>query len=145
MTHSTIKQLQEKQIRAMTVMYRCAPESKRLEMVKTIYESTVRMLESALGPEAHIADTDQDLFSAFSDCYKGDNGFRPRFFITRTEVVAWFEERRKPENIARLQAQWAEEDAYYEELRAADLKKEQEDAAWAQLTAPLPYEEYDVA
>lgn len=140
-----VQTLQAKQIRAMTAMYAATRGSKREAVCKAIYDSTVRMLESIVGPDAHIGEVDQDLYGAFSDCYKGDEGFRPRFHISRKDVVAWFEDRSKPENIARLQAQWAEQDAWMAEMLYEDNKKAEEDAAWAIHNTPLKYEEYDVA
>ncbi len=56
---------------------------------KAAYEATVAELEALLGPNAHCNAVDCDLWSLFSDCYKDDAGFRPRFHQTRAEVQAY--------------------------------------------------------
>lgn len=60
---------------------------------RTQYATLVGIAKSVLGPEAHCNDVDPDLWQAFSDCYKSDNGFRPRFWNTAAEVEAWFADR----------------------------------------------------
>jgi hypothetical protein len=64
-----------------------------LEAWRERYATLVGIAKSVLGPEAHCNDVDPDLFSAFSDCYKSDNGIRPRFWMTVAEVEAWFARR----------------------------------------------------
>jgi hypothetical protein len=58
--------------------------------------------------EPHCSETNMELFSFFSDCYKSYNGIRPRFFITETEVNEWFARReaenQEAEKEAKLQA-----------------------------------------
>lgn len=68
---------------------------------KAAYEATVTALEALLGPDAHCNAVDTDLWSLFSDCYKDDAGFRPRFHQTRTQVQ---------EYLARPQPSYADQD-----------------------------------
>lgn len=65
-------------------------ESARDEACKR-YEAIVAELEDHLGPNAHCADVDCDLYGFYSDCYKDRNGFRPRGFVTRKEVLEWLD------------------------------------------------------
>lgn len=60
---------------------------------RTAYATLVGIAKSVLGPEAHCNDVDPDLWQAFSDCYKSDNGFRPRSWMTAAEVEAYFARR----------------------------------------------------
>lgn len=57
---------------------------------RTAYATLVGIAKSVLGPEAHCNDVDPDLWQAFSDCYKADNGFRPRSWMTAAECEAYF-------------------------------------------------------
>jgi hypothetical protein len=140
-----VQTLQAKQIRAMTAMYAANRGSKREAVCKAIYESTVRMLESIVGPDAHIGEVDQDLYGAFSDCYKGEIGCRPRFHISRKDVVAWFEDLQSPQAVAARAEREAADAEWMAEMLYEDNKKAEEDAAWAIHNTPLKYEEYDVA
>jgi hypothetical protein len=67
---------------------------------KAAYEASVRALETLLGEDAPCNFVDADLWSAFSDCYKDDAGFRPRFHRTRQQVLDYFERRRKQTAVA---------------------------------------------
>lgn len=58
---------------------------------KAAYEATVNELVALLGPEAGCHLVDSDLWSSFSDCYKDEAGFRPRFHKTRQEVQNYFD------------------------------------------------------
>lgn len=62
---------------------------------KAAYEATVTELAALLGPDAHCNFVDCDLWSMFSDCYKDENGFRPRFHKTRQDVQAYFDRLRE--------------------------------------------------
>jgi len=62
---------------------------------KAAYEVTVTELLALLGADAHCNFVDCDLWSAFSDCYKSENGFRPRFHKTRQEVQEYFDRLRE--------------------------------------------------
>lgn len=65
------------------------------------YEKTVADLEALLGPDAHCNEVDTDLWSSFSDCFKDEAGFRPRFHQTRLQVQQYFARRsaaRQPES-----------------------------------------------
>lgn len=53
------------------------------------YRTLVGIAESVLGPEAHVGDVDPVCFESFSDCYKDENGFRPRHHVTRAEAKAF--------------------------------------------------------
>lgn len=53
----------------------------------------------------HCSETNMELFSFFSDCYKSYNGFRPRFFITEEEVNEWFAARERQNQEAEREAQ----------------------------------------
>ncbi len=45
----------------------------------------------------HCNEVDPELFGIFSDCFKDDNGFRPRFHVTLAEVKEYLERRRNNE------------------------------------------------
>jgi hypothetical protein len=60
------------------------------------YATLVGIAKSVLGPEAHCNDVDPDAFSAYSDCYKDEAGFRPRGWVTAAEVEAFLAPRRVP-------------------------------------------------
>lgn len=62
---------------------------------KAAYEATVTELTALLGPSAHCNFVDCDLWSAFSDCYKSEAGFRPRCHKTRQEVQEYFDRLRE--------------------------------------------------
>jgi hypothetical protein len=42
----------------------------------------------------HAGSVDPSAFELYSDCYKDENGIRPRSFITRANMQRWLEERR---------------------------------------------------
>lgn len=62
-----------------------------LEHANAQYDATVLDLVAELGPDAHCAEVDCDLFGFYSDCYKDRNGFRPRGHVTRKQVQEWME------------------------------------------------------
>lgn len=62
---------------------------------KAAYEATVTELLALLGADAGCHLVDSDLWSAFSDCYKEESGFRPRFHQTRQDVEDYFDRLRK--------------------------------------------------
>jgi hypothetical protein len=66
-----------------------APEE-ALTAWRETYATLVGIAKSVLGPEAHCNDVDPDLWSAYSDCYKDDAGFRPRGWTTAEEVERYF-------------------------------------------------------
>lgn len=70
-----------------------------LEGWRTQYTALVAVAKSVLGPEAHCNHVDPDLWEAYSDCYKSDNGFRPRGHVTAAEAAAWFAARRESEAV----------------------------------------------
>lgn len=77
-----------------------ADQEAALATANQAYEATVAELEALLGPNAHCAEVDMELFSSYSDCYKSENDFRPRGYITRAGAKDWFvaiaaEQRRK--------------------------------------------------
>lgn len=74
-----------------------AKDPKHME-AKAAYEATVAELETLLGPDAHCNAVDCDLWSLFSDCYKDDAGFRPRFHQTRAQVQAYLAQPRTFDN-----------------------------------------------
>lgn len=55
------------------------------------YEATAQALMRLLGEDAHCNFVDRDLWSSFSDCYKEQSGFRPRFCQTREQVQDYFD------------------------------------------------------
>jgi hypothetical protein len=104
------RQLQYKQYGAVEAMYDAwnkarakfnyandAPVDTDPEYVasKAAYEATVTELTALLGADAHCNFVDCDLWSAFSDCYKDENGIRPRFHQTRQDVQDYFDQLRK--------------------------------------------------
>jgi hypothetical protein len=58
---------------------------------KNRYEASVAALKALLGPDAHCNSVDADLWSFYSDCYKSENGFRPRAHVTCTEATAYLD------------------------------------------------------
>jgi hypothetical protein len=59
---------------------------------KVEYDATVTELCELLGPNAHCAQVDSDLFSMFSDAHKDVYNFRPRHHVTLLEVRQWLDE-----------------------------------------------------
>jgi hypothetical protein len=66
------------------------------------YEETVTKLSALLGPDAHCAQVDNDLFSAFSDLWKDDYGSRPRHHVTVADVKEWLAKRKVREEAGEL-------------------------------------------
>lgn len=59
---------------------------------KAAYEGTVTALQTLLGDQAHCNYVDSNLWSTFSDCFKSDNGIRPRgMHYTRDAVLEYFQ------------------------------------------------------
>ena len=63
----------------------------KTEIAKAAYEETVAALVALLGEDAHCSQVDTDMFSAYSDFYKSDAGFRPRHHVTRADVKNYFD------------------------------------------------------
>jgi hypothetical protein len=57
--------------------------------------------------------SDDDLEGAYSDCWKSEHGFRPRWDCGRDAMIAYLES--YAARIDELQAQWAEEIAWLDE------------------------------
>jgi len=55
------------------------------------YDESVKVLVEMLGPDAQCGQVDTELIQSYSDAYKGTYNFRPRGYITRPEVLEWFE------------------------------------------------------
>jgi hypothetical protein len=72
-----------------------APEE-ALTAWRETYATLVGIAKSVLGPEAHCSDVDPEAWSAYSDLYKSDAGFRPRGWTTAAEVEAYFAANRVP-------------------------------------------------
>jgi hypothetical protein len=53
------------------------------------YDATVNALREMLGPDAHCAEVDCDLYGTYSDLYKDRCNFRPRGHITYEAVKAY--------------------------------------------------------
>ena len=71
----------------------------KTEIAKAAYEETVSALVALLGEDAHCSEVDTDLFSAYSDFYKSDAGFRPRHHATRADVKNYFNKLPKAANL----------------------------------------------
>lgn len=78
--------------------YNAAAKKPEVLQAQAAYDATVAELEALLGPDAHCNAVDCDLWSLFSDCYKDDAGFRPRFHQTRAQVQAYLAKPRAPDD-----------------------------------------------
>lgn len=78
--------------------YNAAAKEPEVLQAQAAYDATVAELEALLGPDAHCNAVDCDLWSLFSDCYKDDAGFRPRFHQTRAQVQAYLAKPRAPDD-----------------------------------------------
>lgn len=78
--------------------YNAAAKEPEVLKAQAAYDATVGELEALLGPDAHCNAVDCDLWSLFSDCYKNDTGFRPRFHQTRAQVQAYLAKPRAPDD-----------------------------------------------
>lgn len=54
--------------------------------LRNLYDGYVVALREELGPDAHCAQVDSDLWSQFSDWMKDESGFRPRGHYTYQDV-----------------------------------------------------------
>lgn len=59
------------------------------EEALTAYVKTVEQLTALLGPEAHCASVDTDLWSEYSDLFKSIEECRPQHHVTRDQAKAW--------------------------------------------------------
>lgn len=57
------------------------------------YDASVAALESLLGVDAHCNQVDADLWGLYSDCFKSENGFRPRHHVTRAAAKDYLAQR----------------------------------------------------
>jgi hypothetical protein len=60
----------------------------------TQYDANLASLTPEQSRDWHANSTDPAAFELYSDCYKEENGIRPRSFINRADVLRWLEERR---------------------------------------------------
>lgn len=58
---------------------------------RAAYDKSVEVLVEMLGPDAQCGQVDAELIQSYSDAYKDTYNFRPRGYITRQEVLEWFE------------------------------------------------------
>ncbi len=80
--------VQEAQMEAIADAGWATEEGKRL---LTLYKQSVDAVkDTPLGQVYHANSIDPIGFSCYSDCYKDENGFRHRSFITVNQVDAWF-------------------------------------------------------
>lgn len=84
-TIDTEDQLREAQWALMDRLYGDNAQDKAAANVA--YDANVERAR-ALGllDTAHCNSVDPDKFNLYSDCFKSENGFRPRFHVTRADV-----------------------------------------------------------
>jgi subtilisin family serine protease len=88
-----VRKLQEAQVAARTRAYTAlaSDDDEARNQANIDYDETVEALLGLLGPDAHCADVDCDLYGFYSDAYKDRNGFRPSGHVTRADVQSWME------------------------------------------------------
>jgi hypothetical protein len=76
----------------LSSIYRTDDESQRAAL-NAEYDRQREFLKELPGPDAHCNEVDPGLFDILSDCWKDDNGCRPRHHVTWQFVTDWFKRR----------------------------------------------------
>ena len=77
-------------------IYRADPDSEQFKRVVKNYDALLTSIVNHFGGEDKTpASEDPDLYEVFHNCYKSDNGFRPRHELTIAEMKSWLDSRRE--------------------------------------------------